>query len=116
MADAGHGADDPQAISRLRMMAGIDEAQARFMLEAAGGNAELALQMALGARAGTLPACSLPAHQPTVVLAWHILAHSFALAAGPGWSLWVSMRHGAGGLPLRRPCAVHGWPSKALAC
>ncbi|KAG2436792.1 hypothetical protein HXX76_006316 [Chlamydomonas incerta] len=44
MADAP---PDELAVSRLQMMAHCDEAQARFLLEAAGGNLDLALQMAI---------------------------------------------------------------------
>ncbi len=45
MADSGA---ENLAVERLRMMLHCDEAQARFLLEAAGGNLDLALQMALG--------------------------------------------------------------------
>ncbi|EFJ40523.1 hypothetical protein VOLCADRAFT_99643 [Volvox carteri f. nagariensis] len=53
MADGGYVPDD-LAVNRLQMMAHCDEAQARFLLEAAGGNMELALQMAVAVQpAGT---------------------------------------------------------------
>ncbi|GFR40612.1 hypothetical protein Agub_g1193, partial [Astrephomene gubernaculifera] len=47
MADSGSYVPDDLAVSRLQMMAHCDEAQARFLLEASGGNLELALQMAI---------------------------------------------------------------------
>lgn len=47
MAQGGYIPDD-LIVNRLQMMARCDVAQARFLLEAAGGNLELALQMAIG--------------------------------------------------------------------
>ncbi|GIL47879.1 hypothetical protein Vafri_4512 [Volvox africanus] len=46
MADGGYVPDD-LAVNRLQMVAHCDEAQARFLLEAARGNMNLALQMAI---------------------------------------------------------------------
>ncbi|KAG2497590.1 hypothetical protein HYH03_004336 [Edaphochlamys debaryana] len=47
MADGPHAVTDELAVQRLRALAQCDEAQARFLLEAAGGNLDLAVQMAI---------------------------------------------------------------------
>ncbi|GLC37053.1 hypothetical protein PLESTB_001396700 [Pleodorina starrii] len=47
MASAAGSVPDDLAVDRLQMMAHCDATQARFLLEAAGGNLDLALQMAI---------------------------------------------------------------------